>query len=210
MSALGPQPLDPENEATRRAPAHSLADVARLAQISAAASQAFLQLLDTTIVREMRDIADHIAATKHEIGKLQANAIKNVHIPAAGQELDAVTKCTEAATNTILSCAEAVMAADAADAARYKALVDEKMLQIVEACAFQDTTGQRVSKVIETLQHIEARVASFAAAVRAHDAPGAANEAERERAARKNGLLIHGPQADDAGARQAEIDKLFE
>jgi chemotaxis protein CheZ len=160
-------------------------------------------------VREMRDIADHIAATKREIGKLQANAIKNVHIPAAGQELEAVTKSTEAATNTILACAEAVMAADASDPARYKALVDEKMLLIFEACAFQDTTGQRVSKVVETLQHIEARVSSFAAAVRAHDAPGPASDVEHERAARKSRLLIHGPEAASASGRQAEIDKLF-
>jgi chemotaxis protein CheZ len=104
------------------------------------------------------------------------------------------------------------MATDASDPARYKALVDEKMLQIIEACAFQDMTGQRVSKVVETLQHIEARVASFAAAVRAQDAPGPASEAERERAERRRRLHIHGPQ--DGGAakdgRQTEIDKMFD
>jgi chemotaxis protein CheZ len=196
----------------KRSAAPSLTDVVRLAEISAAASQAFSQLLDSTIVREMRDIAAHIAATKREIGRLQANDIKNVHIPAAGNELKAVTQSTEAATNTILACAEAVMAADASDAARYKALVDEKMLQIIEACAFQDMTGQRVGKVVETLQHIEARVASFAAAVRAQDAPGPASEAERERAERRGRLHIHGPQ--DGGAakdgRQTEIDKMFD
>ncbi|MGD9844893.1 MAG: chemotaxis protein [Variibacter sp.] len=218
MPAPDSNPLAGSDGAVKQAAAPSLADVVRLAEISAAASQAFSQLLDSTIVREMRDIAVHLAATKREIGKLQANDIKNVRIPAAGNELKAVTRSTEAATNTILACAEAVMAADASDPARYKALVDEKMLQIFEACAFQDTAGQRVGKVVETLQHIEARVASFAAAVRAQDTPGPANDVERERAERRRRLHIHGPQ--DGGAppdgsdlkdgRQAEIDKMFD
>jgi chemotaxis protein CheZ len=212
MPAPGSKPLADPDDSMKRPAAPSLADVVRLAEISAAASQAFSQLLDSTIVREMRDIAAHIAATKREIGRLQANDIKNVHIPAAGNELRAVTQSTEAATNTILACAEAVMAADASDPARYKALVDEKMLQIFEACAFQDTTGQRVGKVVETLQHIEARVASFAAAVRAKDTPGPASETERERAERRRRFLIHGPQDGGAakGGRQTEIDKMFD
>ena len=33
------------------------------------------------------------------------------------------------------------MAADASDPAAYKAMVDEKMLVIFEACSFQDITG---------------------------------------------------------------------
>lgn len=211
MPAFGSESLPDPDGPAQRASTPSLADVVRLAEISAAASQAFAQLLDTTVVREMHDIAAHIAATKREIGRLQANDIKNVHIPAAGHELKAVTKSTEAATNTILACAEAVMAADASDPARYKALVDEKMLQIFEACAFQDATGQRVGKVVETLQHIETRVSSFAAAVRAHDTPGPASEAERDNAARKSRLLIHGPQGDEVdNDRQAEIDKMFD
>ena len=54
------------------------------------------------------------------------------------------------------------MGADASDPAAYKALVDEKMMIIFEACSFQDITGQRIAKVVETLQHIEQRVARFA------------------------------------------------
>ena len=50
-------------------------------------------------------------------------------------------RATEQASNTIMECAEALMGADASDPAAYKALVDEKMMVIFEACSFQDITG---------------------------------------------------------------------
>ena len=41
---------------------------------------------------------------------------------------------------------QALMAADASDPVAYKALVDDKMMLIFEACSFQDIPGQRVAK----------------------------------------------------------------
>ena len=125
----------------------------------------------------------------------------------AGQELDAIIKATEAASNTIMECAEAVLAADARDPA-FKAMVDEKMLIMFEACSFQDITGQRVAKVIETLEHIEARVARFNDALRVRDAGGFVSEAERASAERKERLLLSGPQLDGRD-RQSEVDRLL-
>jgi chemotaxis protein CheZ len=101
------------------------------------------------------------------------------------------------------------MAADASDPAAFKALVDEKMLVIFEACSFQDITGQRIAKVVETLQHIETRVARFADVMRAKDLDGYLNDAERARAERKQKLMIHGPQLDGRGNVQNQIDELF-
>ena len=86
-------------------------------------------------------------------------------------------QATETATNTIMECAEALMAADASDPAAYKALVDEKMMVIFEACSFQDITGQRIAKVVETLQHIEQRVARFADVMQAKDIDGFLSDA---------------------------------
>lgn len=186
----------------------SLADVVRLAEISTETFQAFFQAMDSTVLREMREIADYITAMKREIGTLQANDMRTARIPAAGQELDAVVKATEAATNSIMSCAESVMALGAVNEG-YKALVDEKMLIIFEACSFQDITGQRIAKVVETLQHIEARVSRFAAATRARDVSGPLTAKEQKRAERKARLLMHGPQLDGAGIAQPEVDSLL-
>jgi len=101
------------------------------------------------------------------------------------------------------------MAADASDPAAYKALVDEKMMMVFEACSFQDITGQRIAKVVETLQHIETRVARFADVMRAKDLDGFLTEHERQRAERREKNLLHGPQLEGEGIRQNEVDELF-
>ena len=126
----------------------SLSDVVALAEITAESLQAFFLTLDKAVYRELREIAGYIQSMKEEIGALQVHDLKETRIPAAGQELDAIVKATEAATNTIMTAAEEIMAADASDPDAYKAFVDERMMAVFEACSFQDITGQRVAKVV--------------------------------------------------------------
>jgi chemotaxis protein CheZ len=185
-------------------------DIIRLAEIAAQSLQSFFETFDATVYRELREIAGYIDSMRDQIGALQANEIKNSRIPQAGQELGAIVKATETATNTIMECAEAVMAADASDPVAYKALVDEKMMTIFESCSFQDITGQRIAKVVETLQHIEDRVSRFANVMKAHDLDGFMTDTERERAERKERLLLHGPQLEGQGADQSTVDKLID
>lgn len=185
-------------------------DIIRLAEIAAQSMQSFFETFDAKVYRELREIAGYIDRMRREIGALQANEIKNSRIPSAGQELDEIVKATERATNTIMECAETLIAADARDPAAYKALVEEKMLVIFEACSFQDITGQRIAKVVETLQHIEDRVARFANVMKAKDLEGYLTDTERERAERRERLLLHGPQLEGEGADQSTIDKLID
>ena len=185
----------------------SLSDVVALAEITAESFNAFYKTMDAAIYRELREIATYITTMKEEIGALQANDMKSQRIPAAGRELDLIVQSTAEATNTIMECAEAIMAADASDAATYKAFVDEKMIVLFEACSFQDITGQRVRKVVDTLRQIEARVTRFATAVNARDISAYVDEAERRRDERARALLLNGPQPV-AGSQDA-IDALF-
>jgi chemotaxis protein CheZ len=184
-------------------------DIITLAEVAAQSMQGFFKAMDAKVYRELREIAGYIESMRTEIGALQVNDLKESRIPSAGQELGAIVAATEAATDTIMTCAEAVMGADASDQAAYKALVDEKMMVIFEACSFQDITGQRIAKVVETLQHIEARVSRFADAVRAPDIAAPLNEQERALAERKARLLMHGPQLEGNGIDQSEIDSLL-
>jgi chemotaxis protein CheZ len=187
----------------------SLVDVVHLAEITAESLQTFFEIMDAAVYRELREIAEYIASMRNEIGALQVHELKESRIPAAGLELDAIVKATETATNTIMTSAETVMAADASDPEVFKTLVDSRMLDIFEACSFQDITGQRIAKVVETLQHIESRVSRFAAAVHTKDMSGVLSEHEREREERKQRLLIHGPQLEGEGIAQTEVDQLF-
>src|SRR5947209_15180059 len=184
-------------------------DIISLAEVSAQSLQSFFKAMDAKVYRELREIAGYIESMRTEIGALQVNDLKESRIPSAGQELGAIVAATEAATDTIMTCAEAVMGADAGDQAAYKALVDEKMMVIFEPCSFQDITGQRIAKVVETLQHIEQRVARFAEVMKAKDLDGFISDAERDSAARKEKFLLNGPQLAGAGVDQSDVDKMF-
>jgi chemotaxis protein CheZ len=153
----------------RREAATAFSGVASLAELTAESLESVLDKIDGEVFRELKVIAGSIETLRKEISALQPSKLHRVSIPAAGLELDAIVTATESASNTILGCAEQVMAADASEPKRYKAFVEGQMLAIFEACSFQDLTGQRIAKVIETLKQIEARVARFAKAARANE-----------------------------------------
>jgi len=89
----------------------------------------------------------------------------------------------------------------------YKAQVDEKMMGMIEACSFQDITGQRVSKVVSTLTHIEERVARFSSVMGVLDAEEDDSD-EKEQWRQEN--LLNGPQIDGPATGQNAIDALFD
>ncbi len=158
---------------------------------------------------DLRKIADYIVALRREIAVLQANEIHMRKIPSAGQELAAVVNSTESATHDIMAIAESVLAADASDPIAYKEFVDKEMMALFETCAFQDLTGQRIARVVKTLEHIEARVARFASYTGVKDESGHANEAEAQDARRKADFLLHGPVGEDQTNLQPAIDQLL-
>ena len=161
-------------DTSKRTSAAAYSSVASLAEISADSLEALLHKIDGEVFSELKAIARHIATLRQEIAALEPGEMHRKSIPAVGQELDAVVHATESASNRILECAEEVMAARASDLDRYKAFVQERMLSVFEACSFQDLTGQRIAKVIETLKQIETRVARFASVARADERAGAA------------------------------------
>ncbi|GLK56111.1 chemotaxis protein CheZ [Methylopila capsulata] len=185
----------------------SFSDVVSLAEITADSMQAFFASIDRSIYRELRDIADYITRMRDEIAALRAGELKSGKIATAGEHLGAIVTATEQATNTIMECAEAMMNAEGEDEATFKALVNEKVMEIFEACSFQDLTGQRIARVIETLENIEQRVGRFAAAVKTDGDDQAGPETDREKRARE--LLLHGPQDANVAIAQDDIDALM-
>jgi chemotaxis protein CheZ len=184
----------------------SFTDVVALAEITADSMQAFFESIDRSIYRELREIADYITNMRNEITQLRAGELKTDRIPKAGEHLGAIVMATEEATNTIMEAAEAMLAAEGEDEATYKALVNDKVMSIFEACSFQDITGQRIARVVETLENIENRIGRFAAAVQTKG-EAAAEESERERRARE--LLLNGPQSKGVAIDQNDVDALF-
>jgi len=183
-------------------------EVLKLAQQLTDTMQLFFSSLDRSICEEFRYIADYISRTREEISKLRPNDIKSSRIPTAGAELEAVVTDTEKATENIMQSAESVLGAEPTDLAEYKAQVDEAMMKIIEACSFQDLAGQRVSKVVNSLRHVESRVARFAQTMGVADAD--MTEEERAEHARRQEVLTHGPALEGPETAQDQIDALFD
>jgi chemotaxis protein CheZ len=184
-----------------------LMEVLRLAQQLTDTMRMFFGSLDQSIHAEFNDISAYIARTRDEIAQLRPNDIKERRIPVAGAELEAVVGDTERATETIMTEAEGVMMLDAGDPEAYKGAVDEAMTKIIEACAFQDLAGQRVSKVVTSLRHIEQRVSRFAATMGVHDAE--ATEDERAETDRRQKLHLNGPAMGGPETGQDDVDALM-
>lgn len=176
---------------------------------------AFRQKVDTEAVdlralaQELASVADYIKHIKSEIGVLRANELCRDRIPVAHQELGSVVKATASATHTIMAAAEEILGSDEATLDRYRERVEMKLLEIFEACAFQDITGQRIAKVLEALAQVETRLDRFARAVNAKDSAAAIDPEDALRTARREMLLLNGPAADGEGIRQDDIDKMF-
>ena len=119
------------------------------------------------VIAELSEIAEYISHLREEIGALRANEMSRDRIPMAHEELGSVVAATAGATNTIMEAAEAMLGLP--DGPGYREAVEERINTIFEACAFQDITGQRIAKVVESLRLFEQRLARFVGAVKARD-----------------------------------------
>jgi chemotaxis protein CheZ len=166
-----------------------------------------------------------ISDTRREVSSLAAKRSAQVGIDQLSGELGMVVQQTESAANTILSSAERIESemsaiierlADPADAEAHVTVVMIEVSKLYEACNFQDLTGQRLNRVMETLLAVETRVAkmmSIWGGLTAIDHLLAVEEGERraEEEALGDQSLAHGPAiAGDVGhVNQLEIDALF-
>ncbi len=185
----------------------SLDDVMVLAERMAETLDDTVARVDTLLHGEFKSIVGEIAALRREIGSFRPGHMRFEKIPEAGLELDAVVEATETATTTIMEAAETIMAADTTDADAFKALVDEKMMDIFEACSFQDITGQRIRKVVRTLGWIEERLGSLASRLKFNEDVEPEPETEDEKRMRE--LILNGPQMKGAGVSQDFVDDVF-
>lgn len=183
-----------------------LGEVLSLASQLSEAMQTFFGSIDRTLHEELRYVSAYIKQTRCEISNLRPNDLRADQIPGAGAELDAVVKHTASATNIIMAAAEDVMSADTSDPHAYQDFVSGKMMEIFEACTFQDITGQRIKKVVDTLNHIEGRLERFTAVMGVEDAE--IEETAEERRRREN--ILNGPALNGPEVAQDAIDAMFD
>jgi chemotaxis protein CheZ len=167
------------------------------------------------VVAELLRMRDIIGRKKRELEALQGDDRRMVR--AAG-ELNAAIEGMEQATQTILKSTEAIDEDARALAAAVKTSfarglaqdIQEQALHIYEACNFHDLAGQRLGKVMATLNAIEQHMSRM---LERWDAIGEAPQSATSVASKhaRGRSLINGPKLDgDAGhASQCDIDAMF-
>lgn len=167
---------------------------------------------------ELDLIQSAIECTKQEIAALQVKGYDGLRMSIVSDELGAVVSGTEQATQNILEAAEdidqaaAALANTTSEAQRRQLAQDvqERVVGIFEACNFQDLTGQRITKVVNTMKYIEEHILVMmdiwggVEAIRAHAPTTTVDDSDRAK-------YLHGPRLDDAEGHisQNDIDQLF-
>lgn len=165
---------------------------------------------------EISDIAGRIKATKVEMAALRHPLAHEDKFQEASQQLGAVVRATEAATNNIMAAAEEIedivsevrsQLPEGYQNSRLKDLND-LTLRIFESCNFQDLTGQRITKVVHALSFIEERIDSMMSVwnqkeFEALPLPPSIDKVD-------DGLALHGPVEGKESVSQADIDALFD
>ena len=165
---------------------------------------------EAALLHEIGNLGQAVATTRLEIAALGVDDITVSYIPCANDELDAIVAHTASATESILEVCETLDALGSAmDGVAARQLQDATM-KIYEACSFQDITGQRIARIVATLQTIEARVGELHGTVGrpALPRPAVPRPAASRRAPANAGLL-NGPQLPGVAMAQADIDRLL-
>lgn len=164
---------------------------------------------DLKFYAELEDLAKYIRHAKQEIADIKPKEISASHIPHATDELDAVVGATEEATNKIMDVCDTISSIATQCSAEISDQLVNCTTRIFEACNFQDITGQRITKVVQTLKYIDTKVAALLKVLGEEihrdggEGEGEATDADLEKA------LLNGPQLPHKAIDQAEIDKLM-
>lgn len=158
----------------------------------------------TSLLSEVESLGAMIAATKAEIAALRVDDITACDIPFATDELDAIIAHTASATHAILESCETLDGVATRLDGEPALQLQGATTRIYEACSFQDITGQRITKVVNTLKTIEAKVGQIVFMFGDAGGEGAAAAGRSDEAA-----LLNGPQLPAAAMDQSDIDKLL-
>lgn len=167
------------------------------------------------IYAQISQLSEVINQLKEDISQSAHSGLNTEEIPNASDHLDEVVVATANATNTIMQSCEDMenIIVDIAPDKQQK-IIDE-ITKIYEACSFQDVTGQRITKVIDTLKKMDViitdlihkldiQVGPFPAV--SGSVPEASNQ-NPETPSKKD--LLNGPQLVKDAISQDDIDKLL-
>lgn len=165
---------------------------------------------------ELLGLFKYVQRVREEIAAMALPTDEDNQFGTMGEQLDIIITATEDATNTIMEVVEKndvivdglmkKFEGDAETTAMLNDIVNNNM-EVIQACSFQDLTGQRVSRVIKSISYVETRVLNLTDIWGKEELEKVELEAVEKTEDEK---LLHGPQDPGRGISQDEIDSLFD
>ncbi|MGE5547140.1 MAG: protein phosphatase CheZ [Solirubrobacterales bacterium] len=164
--------------------------------------------------KELVGLFGHLQKIRKELAALNTPGAED-HFGSMSEQLDAIVAATEGATNTIMESVEGIdnLMTEARGLTQDPKLttifdsVTDKVNGVFEACSFQDITGQRVTKVVNTLKFVEERINAIIFTWGRDELTKVVVEIKEEQDPDKK--LLHGPQLPGQGVSQEDVDKML-
>ncbi|MGF1612237.1 MAG: protein phosphatase CheZ [Kiloniellales bacterium] len=203
-------------ELAQKRPEVDPADIIEVVESVMTSISGDLSAVNLKLYAEIESLARFINHAKAEIAALRPDEIKDRHLATATDELEAIVGSTEAATNQIFEAVESIEALAKTLPPEAEEKITQAVTSVYEACGFQDITGQRITKVVHALQHIEGKVEGLLNAF-GQEFRRVPDEAKPEtprklppgKTARPDEHLMNGPQRPEDAISQADIDALL-
>jgi chemotaxis protein CheZ len=166
---------------------------------------------------EIAQMVRMIGRAKIEIASIKHPNENDDRMQLAASELDAIVVATEASTEDVLAASEQIenyarkitgLHPEDEELGTIGDQIANEIIKIFEACNFQDITGQRTTKVIKTIRFIEEKILALINIwgvdafldLPVHNEPSASGD----------DALMNGPQMENQGITQDEINALFD
>ena len=167
--------------------------------------------------QELLGLFGHLQKIRRELAALNSAGTDEDHFSSMSEQLDAIVDATEKATNTIMENCEGIedLMGDSRSKTEDESLhgnfdtVSNNINNIFEACAFQDITGQRINKVVNTLKFVEERVNAIILAWGQDELSRVVDDFKEHKVVDADKALLHGPQLDGQGIDQSQVDQLL-
>ena len=172
--------------------------------------------VDKKLQAEVLNLIQYIQRLRSEIAGIALEKDDQTNFDSMADRLDAIVESTAQATDTILGSMEAVDGCieqlrahpDPAEIDAICNTISEKSMAAVEACSFQDLTGQRINKVVGTMKFVEERVNAMAELCGRDEVKALADDWDMPQQI-DDGVPLEGPQRAGEGISQDAIDDLF-
>jgi len=175
-------------------------------------------MMDNKLQLEILNLFKYIERLREEVATMSKEQENGTAFADMSAQLNAIVKATEDATNRILEASESISSdamalqaeTDQAKLAEISDRLSQNAMTIMEACSFQDLTGQRVSKIVNSVKFVEERVDHMVELWGRHEIEELSKRLKPAEVEDPDRTLLNGPQLPDQAISQDEIDALFD